>query len=107
MNLLIKWFGPNWKSSVGGILSFVFVTLSAVSAWLATLPSGTHKAAWITSGISLLSGLCRVWIALITIDAGTTQALTPQSPFVPVPVPSHEVPDSPAAIPAPKVPNVP
>lgn len=67
--MLVKFFGVNWKSTVAGILSFLLVTFGSLTSWLATLPSTTHTPAWIALSISLLTGLCRVWVAFITNDA--------------------------------------
>lgn len=96
--MLTKIFGVNWKSSVSGLLTFALVTLGAVSAWLASLPATSHIAAWVTSGIGLLTGLAKVWLSFVTVDAGTTLAKVPGI-AEPQPVDSHETPDNPKAKP--------
>lgn len=64
---LEKIFGPNWKSTVAGLLNLFSVTLGVISAWLAA-SQGIHVAADITAGIALASQLCNAWIHFLMTD---------------------------------------
>lgn len=99
--------GSNWKSTAAGVLSFLITTLTVVSGFLGANDVGNtsslHTHTYVVVGVTLSLALCRAWVGWLQKDAGTTLAVTPQSPIVPVQVPAHEVPNDPAATPvAPK-----
>lgn len=101
---MIANFLTHWKTTVSGILSFLVTTLMTVSGFMGandvntegTLQSHTKYAAYVTIALAL----CRAWIGFLQMDAGTTTAVTPSNP-TPHAEPSHEIPDSPAAVPVP------
>lgn len=81
----------NWKSTFSGILT---ATLFTTAALLAYPPVLAHpRTVAILGGIQIVA---KIWVSLITQDAGTTVAIVPGTP-IPQAVPSHEVPDQPAA----------
>lgn len=82
----------NWKTTLQGLLTGL-IGLSAVAPALSFLPPKQ-------AGILVSSGvIAKVILGVFQKDAGTTLAVTPASPATPIPVPSHEVPDSPSATP--------
>jgi len=82
----------HWKSTVSGILT---TTLATSAAFLAP-PLNALVPPKVILWIGAAQIIGKIWIAAITKDAGTTEAVVPGSP-IPVSVPSHEVPDSPLA----------
>lgn len=98
--------GPNWKSTVAGVLSFLITTLTTVTVFLGANvvmnPNSPKIYLYVTLGLNLALALCRAWVGLLTKDAGTTPAQLPGSTEV-IPVASHEIPDNPAATPVPGV----
>jgi hypothetical protein len=99
----MKVFLSHWKTSLNGILAFLITSLTIVSGFLGstdvTNGVGIHASTKIAVGITVALALCRAWVGLLQQDSGTVLAVTPQSPIVPVPVPAHEIPDNPQAIP--------
>lgn len=91
----------NWKTSLAGFLSFVSMTLITVTGFMGAndvntegvLQTHTKYVAYANIAVAL----CRVWIGLLQHDAGTQTALVPGKGVQSVP--SHEIPDSPNAIP--------
>jgi hypothetical protein len=82
----------HWKSTFSGLLT---IGLIITSSLLATPEVITKKhAAWLL----VIQSVAKGWIALIQQDAGKTIATLPGNPEPKV-VPSHEVPDNPAATP--------
>jgi hypothetical protein len=81
----------NPKTSLSGILSFLMVTGGYLAGWAVQHQSPF----WIKvgAGASFVSGLSKVYIGLISKDAGTQLATVPGSD-TPQAVPSHEVPDA-------------
>jgi hypothetical protein len=84
----------NPKTSLSGILSFLMVT----GGYLAGYAVLHQTPFWVKVGAasSFISGLAKVYIGLRMKDAGTELATVPGS-STPQVVPSHEVPDNPAA----------
>jgi hypothetical protein len=83
----------HWKSTVQGLLVFITVTCQVLSA--SSIFNG--KAANI---VSLISALAFAYIGVISKDSGVQVASIAGGP--PRAVPSHEVPDSSAAVPVKK-----
>lgn len=83
----------NWKSTISGILTVILATISALLALPSVQTLVSPKTLLILGGVSAVG---KVWMALITQDAGTVIANVPGK-TEPVVVPSHEVPDSPVA----------
>jgi hypothetical protein len=83
----------HWKSTVSGILT---TTLATTAAFLAppmnSLISSKHVL-W----IGAFQVLGKIWISLITQDAGTVLAKVPGSSDPQI-VPAHSVPDDPKAV---------
>lgn len=86
----------NWKSTASGLLTFTLVTTGAFLAPPLNAGISPKHVFWIGG----LQGLAKVWIAFITVDAGKTPAYVPGEGVVNVP--SHEVPNDPAATPVSK-----
>jgi hypothetical protein len=82
----------HWKSSLSGILT---ATLATSAAFLAP-PLNTMVSAKVILWLGAFQIVGKIWIGLISKDAGTTLAITPGS-TTPEAVPSHELPDQPAA----------
>lgn len=88
--------GSNWKSTAQGFLSFTVITLLTVQGYLAVMaPSPILNK--ILLGVNISIGLAKAYIGLLTTDAGTVAAIVPGKGVETVP--SHEIPDSPAAVP--------
>lgn len=83
-----------WKSTIGSILT---ATLATTAAFL-TPPLNSLISAQHVLWIGAFQIVGKIWIGLITNDAGTTLATVPGKSD-PVLVPSHEVPDYPLAQP--------
>lgn len=85
----------DWKSTASGILSFLAITFTIVTTFLAsymaTAPSSEQALlAKISAGLALGTALARGWIGVITTnaDAGAVAAALappPASPAVPTP----------------------
>jgi hypothetical protein len=86
----------NWKTTAAGILSFVLATTGPLTAYFALIHSPTSWQAQVPGALTLIAGLCRSWVGIISKDAGTEQVLLPGD-SQPQTVPSHEVPDNPSA----------
>src|SRR5277367_5596561 len=81
----------HWKSSLGGFLT---VTLATSAALMTYPPIAAHvKLMSILGGIQIVG---KVWVSLISQDAGVVVATSPGDP-TPHAEPSHEVPDAPLA----------
>ena len=96
---LVKIFAylrAHWKTTIQGLLSFVVITgifiqfqpLPVVPEWF---KPWALDAAWFL-------GFAKFLLAIMQKDAGTVTAVVPGIPGVQS-VPSHEIPDSPAAVP--------
>lgn len=97
----IPHLGSNWKSSVQGFLSFAVITLLTLQGYLAVMaPSPTLNK--VLLGVNIAIGLAKAWIGLLQTDAGTVPAYVPGKGIENVP--SHELPDSPTAVPVVKQP---
>lgn len=67
----------DWKSTVAGTLSFLNVTLTAVSGFLAAMDINNggsslhsiHTSTWIVAGVNLALALVHAWIGWITQNA--------------------------------------
>lgn len=92
MKLSLPHLKNNWKSTVSSILT---ATLATSAAFL-TPPLNALVSAKVILYIGAAQIIGKIWIGLIQTDAGTTLATVPGSP-TPVVVPSHEIPDQPAA----------
>lgn len=96
----------NWKTTVNGVLAFLIATLTTVSGFLVAGDVTTggvnagaiHVSTWVVVSINIALALCRVWVGMLQTDSGKTTAVVPGNP-APVAVPSHEVPNDPAATP--------
>lgn len=94
----------HWKSTVSGLLTATLAT----SAALLTPPLNTLIPPKVVLYLGAAQIIGKVWIGLISQDAGTVMATVPGS-SVPVAVPAHELPDDPSAKPvvsASKLPEV-
>lgn len=90
----------SWKSTVSGILT---ATLATSAAFLAP-PLNTLVSAKVILWLGAFQIIGKIWIGLISQDAGVVLATSPANP-VPHSEPAHEVPIDPAAkavIPAPE-----
>jgi len=76
----------NWKTSVGGFLSFVIATGAVITAE----PSHFLPPKW-SGAATVAVALAKVWIGLISSDAGTVAAIPAQG-GQPQAMPSTEVP---------------
>ena len=95
-NLSVPHIPSNLKTTLQGILSLlVIVGLSLQSSLLAMAPSAQTQKTLTIINVSL--GIAKAVLGFFQQDAGTTVALVPGVGVQTVP--SHEVPDSPAAIP--------
>lgn len=92
MKLSLPHLASNWKSTVSSILT---ATLATSAAFLAP-PLNTLVSAKVILWIGAAQIIGKIWIGLLTQDAGTTLAILPGD-SKPEVVPSHEVPDEPAA----------
>ena len=77
-NWLASWLGPNWKSTVAGILSAILGTTGPVSGFLGALqamkPTPDYTIALWIAGTACVAGILRVWIGMISGDAPLLQA---------------------------------
>jgi hypothetical protein len=85
-------FLTSWKSTVSSILT---ATLATSAAFLAP-PMNQLVSPKVVLWIGAAQIIGKIWIGLISQDAGTTMAVKPGVPG-PIALPSHEVPDDPAA----------
>ena len=81
----------DWKSTASGILSFLAITFTIVTTFLAsymaTAPSSEQALlAKISAGLALGTALARGWIGVITqnADAGAVAAAINKTPTTPV-----------------------
>jgi hypothetical protein len=82
----------NWKSTASSILT---ATLFTSAAFLAP-PMNTLVSGKIILWIGAFQIIGKIWIGLLTQDAGSTMAVLPGDP-TPQVVPSHEIPNVAAA----------
>ena len=92
MTLTLPHLKNNWKSTASSILT---ATLTTSAAFLAP-PLNVLVSAKIILWIGAAQIIGKIWIGLLTTDAGTTLAI-PRGATKPEVVPSHEVPDESAA----------
>jgi hypothetical protein len=83
----------HWKSTVSGILT---ATLATSAAFLAP-PLNSLVPAKVILWLGAFQIIGKVWIGLISQDAGTVQAYIPGQVGVQN-VPAHELPDDPKAV---------
>jgi hypothetical protein len=91
--LLIKLFGPHWKSTVAGYLAAMMGFCGPLTAYFAGL---AHPHDWqvaVPGIITLVSGVGRAWVGILMKDAGVTEAIL-AGETIPKMVPSHEEPDA-------------
>jgi hypothetical protein len=81
----------HWKTTLMGTLVLLIAAFSSIH-----FDSSGHLAMTTQNWFTLAGGLLAQALAMFQKDAGTTLAITPGS-VTPEPVPSHEVPDAPAA----------
>lgn len=96
--LMVKLYGPNWKTSLNGDLSFLITVGTFVSGYLVITPNSPRWLVGVSGVATLLAALGRRGVGRIQVDAGTTPAILPGSSEVQM-APSHEVLDDPAAVP--------
>lgn len=82
----------DWKTTTAGILSAAMATTGPLTAYFALIHNPTAWQAQVPGALTLVAGLCRAWIGVISKDAGTEQAILPGE-SEPQTVSSHEVPD--------------
>jgi hypothetical protein len=88
----IPHLATNWKSTVSSVLT---ATLATSAAFL-TPPLNALVSPKVILYLGAAQIIGKIWIGLLQQDAGTTMAVVPGS-STPQAVPSHEVPDQPAA----------
>lgn len=99
MKITLPHLKNNWKSTASSLLT---VTLTTSAAFLAP-PLNSLVSAKVILYIGAVQIIGKIWVGLLTEDAGTTMATLPGS-NTPVAVPSHEIPDVEGAIPVTKEP---
>ena len=91
--ILVRMFGPHWKSTVAGYLSSTMGICGPTTAYFASLPHPNGWQVGVPGIATLVSGICRVWVGQLMKDAGVTDAILPGQTVAQI-VPSHEVPDA-------------
>lgn len=88
--LMVKIFGPNWKTSVNGALSFFTTLCGFVTIYIVITPSAPKWIAYIVSGAAFISAFSRYYVGTKQVDAGKVLVHGEDGP---VSVPAHETPD--------------
>ena len=83
----------HWKSTVSGLLT---ASLATSAAFLAP-PLNAYVPPKVVLWLGAFQIVGKVWIGLISKDAGTVEAIVPGS-STPQSVPAHEIPDNPQAV---------
>jgi hypothetical protein len=89
MNLILV----HWKSTVSGFLT---ASLATSAAFLAP-PLNAYIPPKVVLWLGAFQIIGKIWIGLISKDAGTVEAIVPGS-STPQSVPAHEIPDDPKAV---------
>lgn len=89
-------FGPNWKSTFSAYLTIFFTVGGFATTYLAMIQNPRPWEVAVAGGLTSAVGLAKLVVGHLTVDAGTTLAVTPGTP-VPEPVASHETPNDPNA----------
>jgi hypothetical protein len=90
--LMVKIYGPNWKTSLNGDLAFLITAGTFLSAYLFVTPVSPR---WmvVTSGVvTFIVAAGRATVGRLQVDAGQVQAIVPGEGIQTVA--SHEVPDA-------------
>ena len=95
---MVYLFGVDWKTSLSGLLSFGVATFGTMTTLVAIIqPLVQNK--WplavpiATAVLTILSGLGKAWVGIISKDSGTQAVKLPRV-AEPVGMPSHETPDA-------------
>ena len=68
-----NWLGPNWKTTVAGILSAILGATGPISGFLAALqamkPTPDYTVAVTIAAVAMVAGILRIWIGMIQGDA--------------------------------------
>lgn len=92
-----KIFGKDWKSTCGAYLTVGMTVGGFVTSYLATIPSPKPWEVELSGALTTVVALSKVIVGHMTQDAGTQLAFVPATKAVEV-VPSHELPNDPAAV---------
>lgn len=92
-----KIFGKDWKSTWAAYLTIASIGGGSVISYLATIPSPTHWQLKLVSILTAATAVSRVILGHMMQDGGTQLAFVPATGIVEA-VPSHEVPNDPAAV---------
>lgn len=95
---MMKIFGANWKSTASAYLTVAFTIGGFVTSYLATIPHPTPWEIQLSGGLTTAVAIMKLIVGHMTQDKGNELAVVPGN-ATPVVVPSHEVPDNPAATP--------
>jgi hypothetical protein len=90
--LMLKMYGPDWKTSLSGDLSVVVTVATILSGYLVVTPSSPKWLSAVSAGCAVLAAFGKSQVGRKMVDAGSVLAKVPgvADPQV---VPSHEVPD--------------
>ena len=70
---LASWLGPNWKTTMAGILSAILGITGPVSGFLGALqamkPTPDYTLAVCVAAVAMVAGVLRVWIGMLQGDA--------------------------------------
>lgn len=99
--LMIKLYGPSWKTSLNGDLALAIAVGTFLSGYLVVTPNSPRWMVILSSVATLIAAIGRQQTGRTQVDSGQTLA---QLPNVAEPqlVESHETPFDPAAKPVPK-----
>lgn len=59
----------DWKTTTAGVLSFIMATTGPLTAYFALIHSPSAWQAQVPGVLTLVAGLCRAWVGVISKDA--------------------------------------
>lgn len=93
-----KILGKDWKSTASAYLTVALTVGGFVTSYLATIPTPSHWQVELSGGLTTAVTIMKLIVGHMTVDSGSTLAVVPGD-VKPEVVPSHEIPDNPAATP--------
>ena len=67
--LLIKLYGPDWKTSLNGDLQFLMVVGTFVSGYIVITPATPHWLVYIVGALTFIASFCRAIVGRLQFDA--------------------------------------
>lgn len=89
--LLIKIYGPDWKTSINGDLGFIITACMFITTYVVITPTTPKYVAWIVTAAGVVAAVCRAIVGRTMTDSGKVVVRTKDDEIAIVT--AHETPD--------------